>query len=212
MSLPVLAELPYRHDSGELFEAIADRPWAVFLDSGQPYGTQGRYDVLGCDPMVTLTTRGAVTEIRSSAGAMLSPQDPFALLREQLGTPAPGVAGLPFCGGAIGYFAYDLARRLAADGLGVGALLGVDFDVDARVDGQVDGIVEDQQERQASVRRGTVGGEKSVFTVDAARRLEAEDNAANPSFTLAPATSWSSANASAATSAFRSWNARRLAI
>ncbi|MEJ2643362.1 MAG: aminodeoxychorismate synthase component I [Gammaproteobacteria bacterium] len=112
MSLPMLAELPYRHDSGELFDAIADRPWAVFLDSGHPYGTQGRYDVLACDPVVTVTTRGAVTEVRSSAGAMLSPRDPFALLREQLGVPAPGVAGLPFCGGAIGYFAYDLARRL----------------------------------------------------------------------------------------------------
>ncbi|MEJ2686290.1 MAG: aminodeoxychorismate synthase component I [Gammaproteobacteria bacterium] len=112
MSLPVLVEIPYREDSSELFEAIAERPWAVFLDSGRPYDTQGRYDVLACDPMVTLTTRGAVTEIRSSAGAMLSPRDPFALLREQLGPPAPGIAGLPFCGGAIGYFAYDLARRL----------------------------------------------------------------------------------------------------
>ena len=28
----------------ELFESIADRPWAVFLDSGRPLCGQGRYD------------------------------------------------------------------------------------------------------------------------------------------------------------------------
>jgi para-aminobenzoate synthetase component 1 len=112
MSLPTLLELPYRPDSSELFDAIADRPWAVFLDSGRPHTDQGRYDILACDPVATLTTRGAVTEIRSHAGSILSPEDPFTLLREQLGAKAPSVAGLPFCGGAIGYFGYDLARRI----------------------------------------------------------------------------------------------------
>lgn len=112
MSLPALFEVPYCPDSSALFDAIADRPWAVFLDSGRPHTEQGRYDILACDPIATLTTRGTVTEIRSGAGSLLSPGDPFALLREQLGPPAPGIAGVPFCGGAIGYFAYDLARRV----------------------------------------------------------------------------------------------------
>jgi para-aminobenzoate synthetase component 1 len=45
----------------------------------------------------------------------LSRDDPFALLRRALAIdPAMPPEDLPFCGGAIGYFAYDLARRLEA--------------------------------------------------------------------------------------------------
>ncbi len=106
-----LAELPYRPDSAELFEAIADEPWAVFLDSGRPRSTAGRLDILAARPFATLVTRGGMTEIRRFGEARLSPADPFDLLREHL--EADGRAtDLPFAGGAIGYFGYDLARRL----------------------------------------------------------------------------------------------------
>jgi para-aminobenzoate synthetase component 1 len=119
-----LAELPYRPDSAELFEAIADEPWAVFLDSGRPRSTAGRLDILAARPFATLVTRGGMTEIRRFGEARLSPADPFDLLREHL--EADGRAtDLPFAGGAIGYFGYDLARRLerlpsrARDGEGI---------------------------------------------------------------------------------------------
>ena len=39
-------------------------------------------------------------------------EDPFALLGRHLAPLAAPVPGLPFAGGALGYFAYDLARRL----------------------------------------------------------------------------------------------------
>ncbi|MEW5789296.1 MAG: aminodeoxychorismate synthase component I [Pseudomonadota bacterium] len=108
---PRLQPLPYRPDSAELFEAIADEPWAVFLDSGRPRSTAGGMDILAARPYATLVTRGGMTEIRRHGEVRLSPADPFALLREELA--ADGQAGpLPFNGGAIGYFAYDLARRL----------------------------------------------------------------------------------------------------
>lgn len=109
------APLPYRIDSTELFEAVVDDHWPVFLDSGRPRTTAGRLDILAARPSVTLVTRGGMTEIRrhDSAGpaVTLSPADPFVLLREQLA--ADGIATDPaFAGGAIGYFGYDLARRL----------------------------------------------------------------------------------------------------
>ena len=118
-----LAELPYREDSAALFEAIADLPWAVFLDSGAHHLGQSRYDILAAEPYLTLTTRGKLTEIRGAAENRLSPDDPFDLLRAYLRPAAlPGGeaatnmgghrAGLPFTGGAIGYFGYDLGRRL----------------------------------------------------------------------------------------------------
>jgi para-aminobenzoate synthetase component 1 len=110
--MALLEELPYRADSALLFEALADRPWAVFLDSCRPQAEGGRYDILAADPYLTLATRGAVTRIHSQAGVSLSPQDPFALLRDALGERSAPVAGLPFAGGAIGWLGYDLGRRI----------------------------------------------------------------------------------------------------
>ena len=107
-----LTELPYRPDSTVLFEQLADRPWAAFLDSARPLSGQGRYDILVADPGVTLATRGSLTEIRGAGCCELSREDPFALLRERLGEPAAPIADLPFCGGAVGWLGYDLGRRI----------------------------------------------------------------------------------------------------
>jgi para-aminobenzoate synthetase component 1 len=72
-----------------------------------------RFDILVADPYVTLCTRGAVTEIAMrGAAARESRRPPFELVREQLGELGSGVPGLPFAGGAVGYFGYDLGRRL----------------------------------------------------------------------------------------------------
>jgi para-aminobenzoate synthetase component I len=108
----LLTELPYHPDSARLFDVLADEPWAVFLDSGRPYARQGRYDILSADPMATLCTRGAMTETRTRQGSSLSPDDPFQCLRRALTPYAPNTSALPFGGGAIGYFGYDLGRRL----------------------------------------------------------------------------------------------------
>ncbi|WP_295453717.1 aminodeoxychorismate synthase component I [uncultured Thiodictyon sp.] len=109
---PQVLELPYYPDSAPLCAALLDRPWPVFLDSGRPRCTQGRYDILSADPRETLVTRGPRTEIRTATGVRTSLADPFELLREALGPVAPAIPDLPFSGGAIGWFAYDLARRL----------------------------------------------------------------------------------------------------
>ena len=108
----MLSEIPYRADSTCYFEPWAERAWTAFLDSGRPLTGAGRYDILAADPYITLTTRGGVTEIRCADRVQLSPQDPFALLRDQLGESVSPLPDLPFRGGAIGWFAYDLGRRL----------------------------------------------------------------------------------------------------
>src|SRR4051812_37404671 len=103
-------ELPYRADSAALFEIIADLPWAVFLDSGGHHLTQSRYDIIAAEPHTTLVTRGKLTEIRSDA-IELSREDPLVLLRRHLDIDASSQTDLPFSGGALGYFSYDLGRR-----------------------------------------------------------------------------------------------------
>jgi para-aminobenzoate synthetase component 1 len=103
-------ELPYHEDSARLFEVVADRPWAVLLDSGSHELNQSRYDVIVAEPYATLVTRGKLTEVRSSVIG-LSPEDPLALLRRELAIRRDLQCDLPFTAGAVGYFGYDLARR-----------------------------------------------------------------------------------------------------
>ena len=102
--------LPYFPDSTKHFTAMAGIPWSVFLDSGAPYSKQGRFDILATDPICTLVTRGKETEVCRDGLVKRSKEDPFSLVKQQLGEHLSGFDDLPFNGGAIGYFSYDLAR------------------------------------------------------------------------------------------------------
>ncbi|MFZ2403645.1 MAG: aminodeoxychorismate synthase component I, partial [Methylobacter sp.] len=112
----LIAPLPYFTDSAELFAVCADKAWAVFLDSGFPGSNQGRYDIIAAEPVCTLVTHGGMTEITCNGAATKSTENPFDLVKQQLHAFPPLVLDddLPFNGGAIGYFSYDLARRLEA--------------------------------------------------------------------------------------------------
>ena len=112
--------LNYHHDSTLLFERIAAQPWAMLLDSGQMLnpatgkaGSQyGRYDIIVADPFITLITQAEVTTITQDSVTKTSKEDPFLLLKNLLSQYQAPKSELPFCGGALGYFAYDLGRRL----------------------------------------------------------------------------------------------------
>ncbi len=107
-----IEELPYCADTATVFDALAHLPWAVFLDSGRHDAGQSRYDIVAAQPRATLVTRSGMTEIRSPEGTRMSSLDPFFLVREMVQPGQESPSRLPFVGGAIGYFGYDLARRL----------------------------------------------------------------------------------------------------
>jgi para-aminobenzoate synthetase component I len=112
--------LPYHHDSARLFERIAHEPWAMFLDSGQMLdastgkaGSQyGQYDIIVARPIATLITNADVTTIQDGGEVKTFTEDPFALLNQLLERYQAQDVGVPFAGGAVGYFAYDLGRRV----------------------------------------------------------------------------------------------------
>lgn len=114
MPKPSISPLPYFAETAALFSALAPQTWAVFLDSAHPSNLQGRYDIFAAEPVCTLVTHGDTTVISQNGVATLSTANPFDLVKQQLALwqLAEETDGLPFTGGAIGYFAYDLARRL----------------------------------------------------------------------------------------------------
>lgn len=112
MHTPRITELPHRDTVAAQFRTLAGLPWAAWLDSAAA-DSRERFHVLVADPFVTLRTRGATTETARVGGATSeSRRAPLELLRDELGERTPGVPGLPFAGGAVGYFGYDLGRRL----------------------------------------------------------------------------------------------------
>ncbi len=105
-------EIAYPDDSARLFERLLDLPRCVFLDSAHPAYPSARYDILAAEPSTTLTTFGPLTRTVSAAGTAWSADDPLRLLQTQLERQPCAAGTLPFTGGAIGYFGYDLARRI----------------------------------------------------------------------------------------------------
>jgi para-aminobenzoate synthetase component I len=89
--------LPYQTDAARYYAALADLPWAVWLDSCG----MARYDIITAAPLHTLLLDEVATR-----------DDPFALLRNLLGVRVASIADVPFAGGALGYWSYDLARRM----------------------------------------------------------------------------------------------------
>lgn len=109
--MPYSTPLAYAADiAAQYYAAIADLPWAVWLDSSGC----GRYDILCAQPVTTLVTSGAYTDINSASRTQRVTGDPFTLLRQQLGAQHAMDSDIPFQGGAVGYWGYDLARRWTA--------------------------------------------------------------------------------------------------
>src|SRR6185436_15367386 len=93
-------ELPYDAESRcqdryAWLDAIRPMGWAVFLDSGDPARSGGRYDILAAAPRAVVT----------------SGEDAFAEARNLLeGERSSGPAEWPVAGAVIGYFGYEVGR------------------------------------------------------------------------------------------------------
>jgi len=112
----VFHSLPYHQDAlTERFTPLSALPWAMLLHSGAAQHQHNRFDILVADPLITLTTRGGLTQIEKNGVEQCRQDDPFALLEEQLtacGLHAESSPDFPFLGGALGLFGYDLGRRV----------------------------------------------------------------------------------------------------
>lgn len=109
---PRLTAAPYYPDSSRWFNALRHLPNPVWLDSGRPHSLYGRYDIIAAAPASLLTTSGQNTRISYADGRVTeSAENPFHLVQQHLPAPVNALAEVPFCGGVIGYFGYDLGSR-----------------------------------------------------------------------------------------------------
>ncbi len=96
-------------------EFAARSPSAVLLSGGdlRPEG-ENRYSIAACDPLAVLTSKGDRCRIEALGQVWEFRENPLDVL-DRLGDffrPAFGLETPPFCGGALGYFAYDLKNMI----------------------------------------------------------------------------------------------------
>ncbi|MBY0416646.1 MAG: chorismate-binding protein, partial [Pararheinheimera sp.] len=115
----------------EYFSALASEPWAMLLDSAASHHVNSRFDILVARPVATLVyQKGQLTQTEHGQSQLLQ-IDPFGALQQLTKRYFPDKPALsdnpdlPFVGGALGYFSYDLGTVIepvpqAAD---TGALL-----------------------------------------------------------------------------------------
>jgi para-aminobenzoate synthetase component I len=106
-----ISPLPYHRDPLTYFATLRERPGAVLLDSCRPVAPGGRYDILSCDPLTVLESDDDGRVLGDPTLAGLAPFAAQQALLDHLPNDVPH-SDLPFLGGLIGYWSYDLGQRL----------------------------------------------------------------------------------------------------
>lgn len=112
-----LLKLDTSFTSQSLFSVIAELPWAMWLDSCDSEHVDSRYDIIVWQPSITLTTYGDTTTVSNlvDGNNYTSQDDPLLLAKQEQQRLFSAIkveqCTLPFKGGTVGYFSYDLGKR-----------------------------------------------------------------------------------------------------
>lgn len=103
----------------DYFTPIAEHPWAMLLRSASTQHSDSRFDILVAQPIVKVISFADHTQVLDPQGKSIHHADPFTLLHQLQQDYLPNLAiadqtlnELPFIGGALGYWSYDLARQI----------------------------------------------------------------------------------------------------
>ena len=110
--LPVIEEIDTGLSPLVVFSLFRDRRQPFFLDSGMDTHKLGRYSFIGSDPFLVISTRGSDITITRGTEKNTLDGNPFDVVNNLLkvyhldSESSP----VPFTGGAVGYFSYDLCH------------------------------------------------------------------------------------------------------
>ncbi|GAL34004.1 para-aminobenzoate synthase aminase component [Vibrio maritimus] len=109
-------DLPYQPDlAKQYFATIEQLPWSMLLKSSTLEHENNRFDILVAEPVATVQTFGELSKIHCDGAEKTSSDDPFTLINNLIAEKIGHIdieTDWPFLGGALGYFAYDLGRRV----------------------------------------------------------------------------------------------------
>lgn len=107
-------EIPYREPE-KAFSIFAEEDGCVFLDSNDSKSPHSNFSFIGFSPLEKITRHGDKTEISNQEFSLNFYNNPFDIIANRLDTWKQSIRlaarpPLPFTNGAIGFFAYELAR------------------------------------------------------------------------------------------------------
>lgn len=113
----VIRELQYPITSLEILQSLKTYPDFFFLDSALTTNEYGKYSFLGIEPFLKMKLTGSKIIVEDSGGVAERDGDPFEHLRRFLNSYKinilknyKNVINIPFIGGAVGYFSYDMCH------------------------------------------------------------------------------------------------------
>ncbi|MCX5678839.1 MAG: aminodeoxychorismate synthase component I [Candidatus Omnitrophica bacterium] len=106
----VIEEIPDPSEPLDIFRSIRRRPYSFFLDSTCDPKKLGRFSFIGCDPFLVLKSKGDYVILEHDGRTEELKANPFLVLKKLLKKykAVNYSKELPFIGGAVGYFSYDL--------------------------------------------------------------------------------------------------------
>ena len=112
-----ITSLAYSKDAAlTWFAPLSGLPWAMLLRSAAEKHPDNRFDIIVADPLATIESENGISKVCYANGTEETyTDDPFALVQSLQAQLLPAVSpmmALPFIGGALGYFSYDLGRQV----------------------------------------------------------------------------------------------------
>ena len=111
---PTIEEVTLAHSLEGTFATLVDDPHPFWLDSSSQDATMGRWSFMGSCPFLVLKTFGTNIFVTEQGETTKTVGDPFVALRNSLNRFSlnRNNSSIPFLGGAVGFFSYDLGRMV----------------------------------------------------------------------------------------------------
>ena len=113
--VPLIEEIRLDFSPVQVYEIFKTSAYSFILDSGMHEYGLGEYAFIGSDPFLLVSAKGSDVKITyRDSSDVLKNTDVLEVIRGILSDYQieNNISPVPFCGGCVGYFSYDLGRTL----------------------------------------------------------------------------------------------------